>query len=90
MAACLLASGAGGTRRVKSGLQNAEREDRDLGVINPDGTAFGNKIKELTDAEKHQGWRIIVCLTCGGAGFSQRLSNHLKLQPVENALALIC
>lgn len=42
------------TPRVKSGFQNAERENRDLGVIQLDGTALEIKIKELTDAEKHK------------------------------------
>lgn len=40
-----------------------QREDRDLGVIQPDGTVLEIKIKELTDAEKHKGQRKIVCLT---------------------------
>lgn len=54
MAAFLLASDNSSIPRVKSGFQNAERENRDLGVVQPDGTALEIKIKELTDAEKHE------------------------------------
>lgn len=47
------------------------------------------EIKELTDAEKHKGQRKIICLTdLAEQSFSQRSSNHLKLQPVKNALIL--
>lgn len=48
------------------------------------------KIKELTDAEKHKGRKKIICLTdLAEQSFSQRLSNHLKLQSLKNALILI-
>lgn len=51
-----------------------QRENRDLGVIQLDGTALEIKIKELTDAEKHKKKKISItkdyeefdfaCLTC--------------------------
>lgn len=89
MAACLLASGGSGACRVKSGLQNAEREDRALGVNQPDGMAFRNKNKGINRCRKTQGTDKNRLSNVAEQGFSQRLSNHLKLQPVKNALILI-
>lgn len=50
MAAFLLASDNSSTPSSRA----RERENRDLGVIQPDGTPLEIKIKELTDAEKHK------------------------------------